>query len=311
MDGTDLSLIRILLFEPRLSYRELADRLNISVQAVHRRIQILMEERIILGFGTNISLRYLKAVEVMVQGTSRFTSREHMISELHSDDRISQILFGSGNMLFVTAILHDISELETFVSFVSRSAAMPEPIVAIVSHGLAGKAGERTDPSTGPELSHLDKRIISSMRREARKAVADIASELNVTAATVKRRLDGMIEDGSVEFSLGLHPGLSGNIITIINVKLTEGADKMAVGNDFVQRFAPTVGYYRTFSNLPDLIVMLAWTKTLHDLELLLMEIEKCDRIRSAVPEIIYAGRYYETWRDHLLEGGKRPDNMT
>lgn len=304
-------MIRMLLFEPRLPYRELADRLNVSVQAVHRRIQILMEERIILGFGTNISLGYLKAVEVMVQGESHFTSRADMIAELHADGRVSQVLFGSGKVLFVTALLHDISELESFVSFVRRSAAMPEPRVAIVSHGLAGKAGEISRPEARQELSPLDKRIVSSMRRDARKPVADVASELNVTAATVKRRLDRMIDDGSIEFSLGLHPGLSGNIITIIDVTLTNGSDKMTLGNGFVRRFAPAVGYYRTFSNLPDTIVMLAWTNTLHDLELLLMEIEKSDRVRSAVPQIIYAGRYYETWRDHLLDGGKRPDNMT
>jgi DNA-binding Lrp family transcriptional regulator len=143
------------------------------------------------------------------------------------------------------------------------------------------------------------------MRKDARKAVADVATELNVTATTVKRRLDRMIEEGSIEFTLGLHPGLSGNIITIINVILSAGSAKMVVGNEFVQRFTPTIGYYRTFSNIPDMIVLLAWTKTLKDLEILLMEVEKNAKVRSVVPHIIYAGRYYETWREHLLDNVK------
>ena len=29
------------------------------------------------------------------------------------------------------------------------------------------------------------------------------------------------------------------------------------------------------------------------------------DKVRSAVPHIIYAGRYYETWRDHFFDGVK------
>ncbi len=305
MDGTDLQLIRMLMFEPRLHYRELADRLNISVQAVHRRIQTLMEERIILGFGTNISLRHLKAVEVMIQGTSGFESRDDMIASLHSSDRISQVLFGSGNVTFVTALLKDIIELETFVAFVSRVASMPEPRVAIVSHGLVGKDVKAENPTARSDLSPLDKRIIASMNKDARKAVAEVANELNVTATTVKRRLERMIEEGSIEFALGLHPGLSGDIITIMNVILRDGSDKVAVGNEFVQRFNPTVGYYRTFSNIPEMIVMLAWTKTLKDLEILLMEVEKNPKVRSAVPHIIYAGRYFETWRERLLENLK------
>ncbi len=305
MDATDLQLIRMLMFEPRLPYRELADRLNISVQAVHRRIQILMEAGIILGFGTNISLRHLKAVEVMIQGTSQFGSREEMVANLHSSDRISQIFFGSGNLIFVTSLLKDIDELEAFVVFVSKATSMPEPRVAIVSHGLVGMDAAAKNPASGSELSPLDKRIIASMKKDARKAVADVATELNVTATTVKRRLDRMIEEGSIEFALGLHPGLSGDIITIMNVILREGSDKMAVGNEFVQRFNPTVGYYRTFSNIPDMIVMLAWTKTLKDLENLLIAVEKNPKVRSAVPHIIYAGRYYETWRERLLDGLK------
>jgi DNA-binding Lrp family transcriptional regulator len=305
MDGTDLQLIRMLLFEPRLPYRELADRLSISVQAVHRRIQILMEERIILGFGTNISLRYLKAVEVVIRGISNFESRDAMIADLHTSDRISQLFFGSGNVIFVTALLRDISELETFVSFVSKAASMPDPKVSIVAHGQVGKDSTGNAPALGADLSPLDRRIIASMRRDARKPVADVATELNVTATTVKRRMDRMIADGSIEFSLGLHPGMSGNVISIINVTLREGSDKMAVGNEFVKRFTPTVGYYRTFSDVPDLISMLSWTNTLKELEILIMDVEKNPRVRSTVPHIIYAGRYFETWRDRLLDNVK------
>ena len=49
MDEMDI-LIKELAVDPRLPYRDLADRLSLSVNGVHKRIQQLISKGVIVGF---------------------------------------------------------------------------------------------------------------------------------------------------------------------------------------------------------------------------------------------------------------------
>jgi Lrp/AsnC family leucine-responsive transcriptional regulator len=70
MDETDVALSLLLLQNSRLSYRELADKLNLSVNAVHRRIQALMKAGIIRAFTAKVSSHILNMVTIHVFGKS-------------------------------------------------------------------------------------------------------------------------------------------------------------------------------------------------------------------------------------------------
>jgi DNA-binding Lrp family transcriptional regulator len=50
MDKADVILCQLLLMNSRLSYRRLADMLNLSVAAVHSRIQSLIDAGVIRKF---------------------------------------------------------------------------------------------------------------------------------------------------------------------------------------------------------------------------------------------------------------------
>ncbi|MEM2129947.1 MAG: winged helix-turn-helix transcriptional regulator [Candidatus Bathyarchaeia archaeon] len=65
IDKTDAILCQLLLANSRLSYRDLADKLNLSVTAIHKRIQSLIELGIIRKFTAKISLGALKAIHIM------------------------------------------------------------------------------------------------------------------------------------------------------------------------------------------------------------------------------------------------------
>ena len=56
MDETGLILSKLLLFDYLTPYLALADALGLSVNAVHKRIQSMVEESVIRGFTTKFSL---------------------------------------------------------------------------------------------------------------------------------------------------------------------------------------------------------------------------------------------------------------
>ncbi len=89
MDATDIRLSQMLMKNSRVPYRELASKLGISLQAVHRRIQVLKEMGVIRDFVTVPSREALNAIVVFVFGKSNSPSMEE-IDEVARDvaDRV-------------------------------------------------------------------------------------------------------------------------------------------------------------------------------------------------------------------------------
>ncbi len=98
MDRQDLQLIQLLVHEPRATYRDLADALDMSVQAVHRRIRLLQGSKNLLGTTVTLSPQYLEAVPVTIYGRSREGTKVEITRGFENNDRISGVPFGSGGV---------------------------------------------------------------------------------------------------------------------------------------------------------------------------------------------------------------------
>ena len=64
MDRTDVSLCLFLMTNSRAPYHELAARLGLSINAVHKRIGALVNQGVIKAFSAHPSLASLGAVAV-------------------------------------------------------------------------------------------------------------------------------------------------------------------------------------------------------------------------------------------------------
>jgi len=304
MDESDRKLMLYLAENPRVPYRELADKLGVSVQAVHRRIQLLMKMGVLRGFSAGVSIRHLGAIPVMVFGRSNTTSLEDTMRKLSKNELTSSVLVAGGNYLYVVGLLKSISDLERYADFVRKTGEMPEPTVGIYSldAGLAPDFidGGRKTADEADELTPLDLRIVTALRKDCRKAVADVASEVGVSARTVTRRLERMFETGLVDLVVPMDPTATGDIVSTVHIHIKEGASKKVVGARLINKFSPRVWYLRSFTNLPDFLLGILCTDTMTELRGILEEIEKDDDIKALVPNIWYADYLFETWRDRL-----------
>lgn len=300
MDDTDGKLCLLLSDDPRASYRELADRLDISVQAVHRRIQALRARGVISGFTANISLEYLGAVRVDVVGQTQSDSIDDVIAALGKDDRVVTTLEASGHVLYVNGLLRDISELDGFVESVRHAAAMPKTSVAIETGGpWVPRQGRRREEIR--TLTDLDIRIVRALHSDARKSTTDVASELGVSAATVRRRLEAMVRERAIEFTADIDPTYAGDVSSVMGITIQDDADRSRIAAHLLQRFRPRIVYFIQFGNLPDYLVCATWTKTLNDLHDLVQEVEKVEGVRKVVANVPVAGYRFASWRDKLL----------
>ncbi len=297
MDKTDVILSMLLLSNSRRSYRELADTLNLSVTAVHNRIQSLVEAGVIRKFTAKLNVFTSDAIHVLIFGNSKTTQISGVRAKLEKQGSIYWLTLGGGNYLYIGVYLRHLAELEAVVNYVKGAAEMPEPTVGLTSTPMAFpiSAFEKMDK----RLYKLDYEIINALKNDSRRATSDVAEELGVSAKTVRRRLNHMIKNFLIELSIDWYPDESNDIISVFHVRLKPDADKTAV-DTITKKYFPNVMFYWGFSNIPDTYLFFVWTSTTKELRDMREHFEAETVVQSAVPNVIFTGYIFPTWRDQL-----------
>jgi len=299
MDETDILLILSLLVNSRTPYQVLAERVHLSVNAVHKRLQTLIEEGVVQGFTAKPSLYALGAYDVLIHGQSRASPVSDAMKRLSSNDSVYWVTVASGNYLYVGCYIRSIAELEGVAEFIRGTAEIPEPKVGIINWGGA-------PPTPVKPFDDLDWQIIYQLKDDSRKPLAEIAETVNASAKTVRRHLDDMIQNHYIDMGLKWYPDKGNDIMTIFHARTRPGVRLNQ--QDFTMRYLPNLLYTMTFSNLPGEHLLVTWTRSMKELKELGERIEREGVFESVSPNILYTGDIYPTWRDKLTEErGKQP----
>jgi len=306
MDDTDRKLLLLISGEPRMHSRQLAKRLGISRQTVHQRMQVLTENGVLKGIDAVISTHYLDAVHVSVFGRSNTSSIHETLRKLGASEFTRSVIVAGENFLYVGGVLRNVVELEKYSEFVKRTAEMPAPSV-----GISNLDDDIMPPTSADggrskheyrELTLLDLRIIASLKANVRRPAADIAHSLGVTSKTVRRHLEDMLSEGSLEFDVpwDLMPGE--DMFTLMQVILREGADKGMVGRRLLTKHPGPNLYVRSCCNLPSYLLCILCSDKMTEIRRVIRDIEEDERVLSVTPNLLYIEQTYPTWRDRLLE---------
>jgi Lrp/AsnC family leucine-responsive transcriptional regulator len=222
MDKTDIALIQLLLPNSRLSYGEMAEKLGLSVNAVHKRIQLMVEAGVIRKFTAKVSLKWAKAIIVFISGISQMSYVHWLPDKLRTQGSIYWLAVGGGNYLYIGAYIKSLNELEPLVSYIKKEVAIPEPTVGILGSSVLPPPVHPSDVT----LHELDRQIIHSLKDNSRKAISDVAEELGISAKTARRRLQRMIRNGLIELSLEWYPDVANDIMTLLQLHLKPEVDK-------------------------------------------------------------------------------------
>ncbi len=308
MDEVDRKLLILIGANPRIPYNDLARKLGISRQAVHHRFHALTGMGVIKGTRASISIPYLNAIPVTVFGRSRASSYGGTLDRLGTNDLTRRALVAGGNYVYVVGILREMSELDGYVDFVKAAAEMPEPTVGIYclddrlmpDYPVDGGGFKRKQSYRS--LSAVDLKIVACLENDARRPVSEIAKMAGITPKTARKHLEGMISDGSIEFSapMDLLPG--GDLLTLVHISLREGADRTSFGRKLLRKRAFADQYIRTFSNLPGFLIWVFWSNDIAGIRKVFKEAGEDQEVLAAMPNFAFIERVYPTWRDRLPE---------
>jgi DNA-binding Lrp family transcriptional regulator len=310
MDDIDRKLLMLIAAEPRIHSRELAKRLGISRQTVQQRMQVLTKKGVIKGITAGISDYYLDAVYVLVFGRSNTASIEETLNRLGESEFTHGAIVAGGNFLYVRGLLREISELDSYAQFVKRAAEMPAPTVGMLCFNstiMPDYVDGVKRKESYKELTPLDLKIVASLKDNARRPVAEIADRIGVSAKTVRRHLEHMISEGSMDFYVpwDLPPGE--DMFTLMQVNLGESADKEEVGRRLFAKYPFQTLYIRSFSNLPSFLLCILCSDKMTEMRKVLRLIGEDEDVLAVMPNLLYHERIYTTWRDKLPEALTRP----
>ena len=294
-----MSLILLLIQNSRLSYAELAEKLSLSVNAVHKRIQQLIETDVVHKFIARVSLFASQGLTVYISGASQLENLTNLPDKLRTHDSIYLLAISSAKFVYTGAYIRNISELEPLILYLKKEVCISEPTVGILQPSQP--------PSTSPKpadlaLCALDYKIINALKNDARRNIADVATELGVSSKTVRRRLDRMIKNSLIELTIEWYPDKSDDIITLMDVKLKPDFNGATAAYRIQKKYATNALFYWNFANLPNSATFIIWTNNMSELYKIRERFEKESEVVSAVPYVLYIGYIFETWRDRLAK---------
>ncbi len=306
MDDTDLILLMALIQDCRTPYTDLAGRLKMSVPSVHRRIASMQGTGVITKFTAKLSAGFLRAVPVYLSGISAIFPIRQAIKNLREDDRLDIVVTGSGNSIYVRALLPTVQDLDPYVAFFRKAAAVAGPAIYIEAKAAYGSNPPHGTSSEATELGPIDYRILQALHNNARKPIADICDELRLSPKTVRNRLRRLSKDGVVEFSLEYQLGEQAGVSAFLEIFLKPDADPSVLRGRLVSDLGPRILWSLTAGNRPGILAAQSWSLTLAAHEELMGRLNAYEPVEKVGAYFISHYEFFEGWRDKLLRAKAR-----
>ena len=290
MDEIDLLILKKLLENSRLTYRDLAEMNNMSVSAIHKRIKKLEDDGIITAYIAQPSILALKCLFILIFGTSNAKSMDVVSKELGQHESVRFVGIAGGKFLYITAYLRDISELQDYSAYVSKTAYISEPTIGIINVPYL----------TTPEpLTSIDYKILKTLNRNARKPITDIADDVGLSAKTVRKHLDRMVENKLASFSIQWMPHKK-NFVIVFHVTLNDGTNMDSTLQHIYEKYSQNIAYCLNYSNIPNFITVHTWAKNAQD-SMRIQEELQTEGFKDVIPHIYLSAEWYDCWVDQLL----------
>ena len=285
MDEIDLHIAKILLKNCRTTYRLIAEELNLSLNAIYKRVQNLIDLGIIRAFTARPSLIALNGIEVLIYGKTIGKDTTLISQELGLNNNTYFVGVAGGNLLYIGGFLKNISELHECIISMSTIGKLENTLTLIKKYPY------RINPE---KLIDLDYKILENISTDGRKTIKDIGDEIKISAKTVQKHINKMIEYDLVDFSINFAPQI---LTSQFHIYLERESDYNEELKRIEKKYENNILYLQQYSNIPNLIMMTALTKTNNEAAELYRQLQN-EGFKELSHDIFYKGFFFKTWRD-------------
>jgi DNA-binding Lrp family transcriptional regulator len=217
LDGTDLKILNLLARNGRLSYRSIGHTVGLTTKSVKSRVDRMLAGKVIE--------RFLARVNISVIGYKKTWAIVLRKNELNQEilDRINLV----GDIQYQFEVMGGVIGFD--IAIKEGTEDKIELLLSSLRPALLGviQSQNREIPHN---LTQTDYTIMKQLIRNPRMEIRDISAATSISPKTVHRRLDKMIRNHVIEFSVQPNPdAMKGYIVFFLDVKVKDSGHHQKV----------------------------------------------------------------------------------
>ncbi|MFX1590636.1 MAG: winged helix-turn-helix transcriptional regulator [Promethearchaeota archaeon] len=292
MDDKDLDILKLLLFDGRMSYESIAKKVKLTPYLVKKRVNNLVDLGVIQKFVTNLNfLIFQKSVCYTLAEVKQGIDQQELIERIGQLDEVGGGAISLQNKM---QIIHTYSDdhdfkknLEKLMQF--EEIENTENFILLIPPNLDFKS-ER--------LTKTDWKIINSIKDNCRKTDVEIANELGISPKTVKRRLSYLRENNIILFMIDLDTSaadfLSYLLIVIFQKIASESYNKII-------KIVKNYFYVWRVAN-QEAFIFTVFINKLREIDEQVKKIEKIPYVKEVISFVPTKMFYFESSLDKLIK---------
>lgn len=300
MDYLDLQIFRSLGFLPyghssgdlsRLNPWVIAKKVSADGKTVRSRLDKMKKSGFIQYFQIYPNFRLLGLNGVgYVFDVGDVLRKSEVIEKCSLVDGVTEIHNFIGTKLCVDFACQDGTEEDRRLELFRNLTLCDRPM----------KFYERVMPPVRTGLSHLDWEIVKALRYDAFKPLSTVASQLGVTARTVRRRFERMTKSNAVIIVPVINPAQIADTISYALIMYPDPERWSEIMEAVMSMFNHS--YFLTRMYPPNNAVLFLTARTLAETEEGLINARKIDGMKSVGLLVLKEVQEYTKWLDSTIE---------
>jgi Lrp/AsnC family leucine-responsive transcriptional regulator len=210
LDGTDLKILNLLAKNGRLSYRSIGLAIGLTTKSVKSRVDRMLAAKVIDRFLTRLNPSVIGYKETCAMALRKNELNQELIERIHLVGDIQYQFEVMGGVIGFDIAIKEGTEEKI------------ELLLSSLKPVLLGVIRSR-NREVSQKLTETDYILIKQLIKNPRLEIRDIAAATAISSKTVRRRLDKMIKNHVLEFSIQPNPGaMKGYIVFFLDVKVKD-----------------------------------------------------------------------------------------
>jgi DNA-binding Lrp family transcriptional regulator len=198
----------------RVSYSSLGNEIGLTAKSVKARVEKMQSSGVIDSFIIKVNplvLGYSKFCLLIVRNSK--ADQKHTERSLSLLGDIFERVYGLGNLsIFLLAVKKEAEEkLELLVDVIGQDLLIQSQTIAF--------------PNVREQPTYADFKIMKCLLADPRMEISDIAEKISMSTKTVSRRLEKMIQNHVLDFTVHGDPtAIRGYIVSVVSANTDKGS---------------------------------------------------------------------------------------
>ena len=273
LDELDGKILQSLSKNCRISYNGLGNEIGLTAKSVKARVKKMQASGVIDSFIVKVNplvLGYSKFCLLVLRMNSNATANQ---------DHIRRIITLLGDILYTGHVLGGIS---TFKFAVKREAEEKiKLLVDMIGQDVMIQNQTSVFPNVKEQPTYIDFNIIRCLLDNPRMEISDISEIISVSSKTVTRRLDKMIENHVLDFTLQFNfTAIRGYIVSVVSTNIEKGSYTKVLERSY-EDFKDSFCIYSPMLSQQDVVYWLYFSKDVFALDSNVKRIESYPGVRK------------------------------